>query len=419
MKQGARLEAVIEVIERILTSNSPADYILRQNLSQRRYAGSSDRRYIGDMVFQVLRNYFRLVEKCKVLEKRVTPRLLTILSYYEQNGLDHTISSLTEGTYGLKLKNNETDMISQLDATKIREEKFAIKNFLFDEVERSLENEYENVFYSLSKNPNVDVRVNTFRITRNKAVSELRKLGLEVIETPVSPVGIRFYKRLNFFNLNMFKEGLLEVQDEGSQIVSRLLGAEQGMNIVDICAGGGGKTLAMWSDMNEIGSITASDISIKRLERIKPRIKRAGIKGIKIVSSMDEIDNLFDLVLLDVPCSGSGAWRRRPEEGIRLSLTKLKNYRKLQKSILQKGSKLVEKGGVLAYVTCSFIKSENEDQITSFLKENNRFELLDGYYYWDKRISSIKPKRSEKYFNLRPHDYETDGFFLARLKRTK
>ncbi len=419
MRTGAKLEVIIEVLENILASNTPADHLLRKNLSKTRYAGSSDRRFIGDMVFKILRNYFRLTEKCKILGRNANPRLLALLCYYEEYGPDFIISTLTDGVHSLSLSKDEINTISQFKKTEGNKEQFSTHNWLIKEIERSLGNESNHVFYSLSKQPNIDLRVNICRITRCKVISELKELGLDVTATPVSPIGIRLSKRLNFLKLNLFKEGFLEVQDEGSQIVSRLLGAEKGMNVADVCAGGGGKALAMWADMEEEGSITVSDVSQKRLEKIKPRMKRAGIKKIKMIESIDTIKGLFDLVLADVPCSGSGAWRRRPEEGIRLDMAKLINYKKIQENILRQASDLIEKDGILAYVTCSFFKSENEDQITSFLKRNNNFELLDSYYYWEKKINNFRPKTSNKYFNLRPHDYETDGFFLARLRRTK
>jgi 16S rRNA (cytosine967-C5)-methyltransferase len=244
----------------------------------------------------------------------------------------------------------------------------------------------------------------------------------------MSPVGLRLTSKARLSETTAFKLGWIEVQDEGSQIISLLSDAKPNMAVVDLCAGAGGKTLAIAAAMDLVstknGSLTACDISSARLDRLKPRIKRAGIRNIhtQILTTqndewIEKNAGTIDRVIADVPCTGTGTWRRNPISRWQLSINNLKKEIATQREILGIAAKLVKKGGRLIYATCSLLKEENEYQLSWFIKHHNNFRTIPIEIIWRQNIGGEVPTGSS--LRLSPAKNGTDGFFCTILERFK
>jgi 16S rRNA (cytosine967-C5)-methyltransferase len=260
---------------------------------------------------------------------------------------------------------------------------------------------------AMNREAPVDLRVNTLKTTRDALVKALDREGLEPELTPHSEVGVRLNKRGPLFGLEIFRQGWFEMQDEGSQLVSRLVQAKSGDKGVDFCAGAGGKTLALAAEMENRGRILAWDISGKRLGQMKPRLGRAGVSNVQARVLKNERDNIVkrhldsaDWVLLDVPCTGTGTWRRSPDLRRRTTPEAVIEIKKRQQAILESASRLVKVGGRLIYATCSILTEENENQVEAFLQVHPQFEQADPF------------------LRLYPHTDGTDGFFGAVLHKS-
>jgi len=250
----------------------------------------------------------------------------------------------------------------------------------------------------------VDIRVNTLKTSRDALVAALAEAGFEAAPTPRSATGLRLSGAATgkLSATQLFLEGAFEFQDEAAQICAELCGVEPGMRVLDYAAGGGGKSLALAALMRNKGEIIAHDISAARLAMLPPRAERAGATNIKTTTVLPAPasageENLFDLVLLDAPCSGTGTWRRQPELRVRFTEARLKELVALQADLLSKAASFVKPGGKLVYATCSVLPAENDVQIATFLAAHPAF------------------KPAGDYFHATPHRDHTDGFFTAIL----
>ena len=267
----------------------------------------------------------------------------------------------------------------------------------------------------------LDIRVNILKNQRDKVLKQLQEMGLSALATPFSPYGIRLQDKTAFNKHPLFLDGTIEVQDEGSQLLSLLSGAKRGLTVVDFCAGAGGKTLAMGALIQNKGRLYAFDISEKRLNNLKPRLTRSGLGNVlpqridnEHDSKLQRLWNKADIVLVDAPCSGTGTLRRNPDIKYRQSPDKIARIVEQQASIFQAASQLVAMGGRLIYASCSLLRAENEAQVETFLQHNPQFtlenaaELLSPY---------ISVDSSNKMLRLNPVTHNTDGFFAAVLTR--
>jgi len=271
---------------------------------------------------------------------------------------------------------------------------------------------------ALNERAPLDLRVNMVRSNRESVLARLRADGFDAKPTPFARSGVRLVDARQIDAHPLYRDGLIEIQDEGSQIVAALVGAQAGERIIDYCAGAGGKALALAAVMGDHGEIIACDTSSARLRKMAPRLARAGVKIVH-PRSMEEagVQGKFDRVLLDVPCSGIGAWRRRPEARWLLSEDKLIEYNDLQDDLLVKGAMITAKNGALVYATCSVLKSEGEDRIASFLERVPGFEVVDADQIWPKLLDGVRPDQGS-FVNLSPATSGTDGFFVAVLRNT-
>jgi 16S rRNA (cytosine967-C5)-methyltransferase len=275
----------------------------------------------------------------------------------------------------------------------------------------------------------LDVRVNTLNAKREGADSVESKLKLAHINsasTRYSPWGIRLADKPNISKLDIFLNGEIEVQDEGSQLLAHLSGAKRGEMVADFCAGAGGKTLALGAMMRNTGRLYAFDVSDKRLDKLKPRLARSGLSNVHPVAIEHERDarikrlaGKMDRVLVDAPCSGLGTLRRNPDLKWRQTPQSIKELQAKQTAILQAAASLVKPGGRLIYATCSLLAAENQTIARAFAQENSQFASVD-MQDWAERLNlkhATSTYEGVHSVAMRPDVHQTDGFFAAVFER--
>jgi len=270
-----------------------------------------------------------------------------------------------------------------------------------------------------------DLRVNTLKATREEAIAAMKAEGITAAPTQLSPVGLRVHGRPPLATLQCFKDGLIEVQDEGSQLVALLADARPGMRVADFCAGAGGKTLAIAAQMRNKGKIVACDVLEGRIDRAAVRFNRAGVHNVERKALSSERDQwvkrhagTFDRVLVDAPCTGTGTWRRNPDAKWKLTPEDVAELEQVQRNILDSAWRLVKPGGRLIYATCSLLAEENEAQIEAFLAAHADFKPVPVGEVWPGAVGGDCPATSAT-LSLTPAQHGTDGFFAAVLERVK
>jgi 16S rRNA (cytosine967-C5)-methyltransferase len=281
----------------------------------------------------------------------------------------------------------------------------------------------EDEMAALNEPAPFDLRVNPLKADRDTARRALAKEHIDAEPTPWSPLGLRVTHRAPLAGTAAFKEGLVEVQDEGSQLAALIADARPGMRIVDFCAGAGGKTLALAAAMRNRGKLVACDTAEWRLERAGKRLRRAGISNVERRPLSTERDPWvkhhakgFDRVFVDAPCLGIGSWRRNPDGKWRASPNDLAELVERQRAILDSAARLVKPGGRLIYVTCSVLREENEAQAEGFLDAHDDFALYPAARAWGETIGGASPGGHD-YLRLTPAQHGTDGFFVAQFER--
>ena len=269
----------------------------------------------------------------------------------------------------------------------------------------------QKLLESIQNRPPFMIRTNTLKISRDALIERLAKQGLEVSKTE-SATGILFKERANLFDSDEFREGLFEVQDDGSQQICEKILPAQGELVWDVCAGAGGKTLALAAMMKDKGRIIATDIRQKKMEDLRKRAKRAGVSNIfpADLNRMDEIHVIrkgLDKIVVDAPCSGTGTLRRNPDAKWKLKESIFSEYPKQQTQIIEQSLPRLKPGGRLFYITCSLEPEENEEVVKGILQAHPELHLVP------------EPGSEKGFFQLRPDKNGTDGFFLAILEKTK
>ncbi|NOT71153.1 MAG: RsmB/NOP family class I SAM-dependent RNA methyltransferase [Hyphomicrobium sp.] len=429
MRPGARVAGAIEILDQILSRHQPVSMELQSWGKAHRFAGSGDRNAIGHMVYDALRHK----ASSAFIMGSDAPRAL-VLGALRQRGLEApAIAAMLTGA------DHAPDALTPDELERL--EKASLEGappHVAGDYPEWLHPSFERVFggnaadegRALSRRAPADIRVNTLKATREKVLKALAEFGS--IETAMSPVGIRVpapvgdARTPNLEAEAAFQAGWCEIQDEGSQIVAALTGAGPRMQVLDLCAGAGGKTLALGAAMQNTGQIYAYDDDKHRLKPIFDRIKRAGVRNVQILKAGDEkaLDALagkFDCVLADAPCTGAGTWRRRPDAKWRLRPHALSERIKDQQTVLARAVKMVRPGGRLVYVTCSILPEENGDQIAQCLADNPNFKALPFADVWRAALPGEPPQSADgstDHLVLTPARHDTDGFFIAVLERT-
>jgi 16S rRNA (cytosine967-C5)-methyltransferase len=415
---AARLAAAASILDSIAQGRQPAEAVLKAWGAQNRYAGSKDRRAIADRVYKVLRARGRL---SWIMGGREDGRALVIGSLSALDGLQlDEIEALHSGDgYGPRpLSKQERSRITAGEGELPGWVAAGLPEFVVEDFKTTYGDAWtEQARALMEPRAPIDLRVNTDRAEVASVEAELREAGLSPEFTLWSPIGLRLASEPppNVQALDAFKAGRIEIQDEGSQIVCALAGAAPGLTVVDYCAGGGGKTLGLAAAMQGQGRLVASDVVARRLDNIRPRLERAGVAAELVLigqngGGLEALNDEADLVFVDAPCSGSGTWRRRPEDAWRLTPEEVARLHALQVRILDQAARLVKPGGRLAYVTCSMLSAENEASADAFEAAHPEFTP----------VATTPPfaAQAAARHRMSPATTGTDGFFFALYERT-
>ena len=429
MTPSARLAAAIELLAAIETDpRRPADAVANDFFRQRRFIGGSDRRAVAERTWGVLRHRRRLGWWLARTEAPPTPRLLVAASLLLQGWLlDDVAKAFSGGKFGPSaLLPAETAGLRELEEHTLDHPempeavRLEVPDWLLPLLKTRFGPDLADELAALAEPAPLDLRTNLLKATREQAQAALAAEGVEATPTSLSPWGLRVPGRRPVTAGRTFQGGLVEIQDEGSQLVAALVGARPDMRVVDWCAGAGGKTLAMAMMMQNRGHIAACDVSAARLEGAVRRLRRAGVHNVErhVVEPGDKWAKRraggFDRVLVDAPCTGIGTWRRNPDARLRLSARDLEELRTKQAAILDQASRLVRNGGRLVYATCSLLTEENEAQVQSFLAARPQFAVVPLARAWELPAALPCPG---PFLTLTPRRHGTDGFFAAVLER--
>lgn len=424
MKDSARLQSAIEVLKTHEEQQKPLDQICHTYFKERRYIGSKDRQAISQYVYGVMRR--RASCDWWALERGSSPlimspleasriRILAYLWLHEKMPREKFGILFSGEKYAPPMLNdNEKRLFVELPNFGKLDPwvQFEFPEWLYPYLNRRFGSQLPEEMEALLGQATLDLRVNTLSSTRDAALQELQKEGVQANITLLSPWCLRCEARVPIAQTQPFKEGWIEVQDEGSQLIVQLMDLKPGQAVLDLCAGAGGKTLAIAAQLENRGRIVATDTADWRLKRMKERLKRADVHNVEsrpIAGIQDKWlkrqHNRFDRVLIDAPCSGTGTWRRNPDQKWNLKPVDLKELPILQLQLLEGGAKLVKPGGYLIYATCSLLCEENEDVINQFLIANPNFTVIPCGL------------EQEDFLSLSPYRNQTDGFFAGKLRR--
>jgi len=414
MPKPILIRSAAELLASILAGNIPADRKMDSYFRMHRNMGVRDRGFVAETVYGCLRER-RLLEH--VAASSLTQDV--VACYLLANG--YSARALEESGFHGKTR-EMTERLRTLDKNNLP---IAIKANMPDWLAERLQSRFdESDFLSMASALNqpapVDIRVNTLKAERDKVREYLAHEGFIFESTPYSPVGLRRQDRTPLFHTKSFKDGLFEVQDEGSQLVSMLLEPMRQDMVVDFCAGSGGKTLHLGALMANRGSVYAFEVSPKRLEKLKPRLKRSGLNNVRTVAIGHERDarvqrlkSKIDRVLVDAPCSGTGTLRRNPD--IKWREINLPELADKQKRILAAAAELVKPGGRLVYATCSLLHEENDEVVDAFLTTHPEFRILPVREILARR--HIPLTTDGPALRLYPHRHQTDGYYAVALER--
>ncbi len=428
MQTNARIAAVIEILEGVLACAGSAELVLRRYLRGRRYIGSKDRRALQDLTFAIIRRRGLLqwnLEQARLATDGARALMITHLALEPEPITTEEIGALFSGAgYAPTILTDEErgflKRLAGVDAAVPDWARLNIPQWLEPELKTSLGKDFEAQLDALNREAPVDVRVNTLKCTREEAVLALQEAGIAAEPTAYSPVGLHLEKRVPWGNVGPYKDGLIEPQDEGSQILGLITDPRPGQTVIDLCAGAGGKTLALAAAMENEGRLVATDIAAGRLARAAPRLERAGVE---IVETMDNPSSVYkayvgqaDRVLADSPCTGSGAWRRQPAARWCLSRDDLDRFQQTQSDLLARAATLVKPGGRLIYATCSLFHGENEGCAIGFDASSTQFRRLSAAEIWHEIVGDAAPFDGDD-LKFTPGSHNTDGVFAAIWER--
>ncbi len=427
MRLGGRLAAAIEVLEDMERRHRPAAEALKDWGVSHRFAGGGDRAAIGNIVYDALRRR----RSAGWLVGADTPRAVAfgaLLLEWGETAADLNAALAGDRFAPPPLDEAELGAVSQRRLDQAPPEIRAdCPDWCVPLIRSSFGEDWIEEGAALSARPPLDLRVNALKADRGRVLAELAGSGAR--PTAIAPHGLRIApiegggRHPNVQAEPAFQKGWFEVQDEGSQLVSELAGAEPGMQVLDYCAGAGGKALALSAAMGNHGQIFAHDAEKTRLAPIFERIRRAGSRNIQAVARQAELAPLqgrADIVLVDAPCTGSGTWRRRPDAKWRLTDRQLEIRKAEQAAILDAASGYVKPGGLLAYVTCSVFEAENGGQVARFMAGNDAFTPVDHRALWAGRFPGHEGSArfgANGGIALSPALTGTDGFYFCALRR--
>ena len=404
----------------IIDGNQPADSHLKRFFRAHRNMGLHDRGFVADIVYGCLRHRRYLEHLCGIEE--IEPAPSSLVAAYLVATQNCSVEEIRQLGF-VDEANRLARRSRHVDTTGLP---FAVRANLPDWLANRLreqfgDSEAEALATALNRPASVDLRVNTLKARREEVQSRLAAQGFSTEPTRFSPVGLRRAEHAPLESTRCYQDGQLEIQDEGSQLLSYLVQPRRNEILVDFCAGGGGKSLHLSALMSDTGTIYAFDVSRSRLARLSARQRRAGGRNVRAVAITDEDDarvkrlqGKVDRVLIDAPCSGTGTLRRHPE--LKWRAVDLAKHAATQRRILDAAARLVKPGGRLVYATCSLLREENDDVVAEFLADRSDFKFVPAQEILARRriaLACLDPA-----LRLLPHCHETDGFYAAALSRT-
>ncbi len=431
MTPAARLSAAIEVLTELETKRRPAADALKEWGLAHRFAGSGDRAAIASLLYDTLRRK----ASAAYLMGEETPRAVLLGMLKLERGLDvAAIDRLADGGRFAPAPLSDAERSALANRVLLEAPPHVAGDYpewLDEKLARVFGDERAAEGGGLARRAPLDLRVNTLKTDREAAAAALAHLNVQ--PTRWSPDGLRIVLASDARNVAVHAEpkylaGHVEIQDEGSQLAALLSGAQPGMQVVDLCAGAGGKTLALAALMQNRGQIFATDLDKRRLAPIHERLERAGTRDVQVRTPRGREDALtdqhgrIDLVLIDAPCTGTGTWRRNPDAKWRVRPGALAERIKEQATVLDRAADLVKPGGRIAYVTCSVLADENADQVQGFVARHPEFAVLPTA----ELLAPLGERAlifrqavviSEAGVQMTPRRTETDGFFVSVLTR--
>ncbi len=431
MTPAARIQAVIELVGEIERGEQPADVAVSRYARARRYIGGRDRREISTRVYGLLRRRARLAWRLGEGEAVDARRLVLADLVLSENLGAAEVGALFsgEGYAPAPLEPAESRLSATLAEAAGPEPDWVLANYpewLDGELRRRFGTEVVAELRALNERAPVDLRVNTLRASPEKVAAALEAAGMAARPGRWAPHCLRLAERQRIAENPLYREGAVELQDEASQIAALFVEPAPRNQVVDFCAGAGGKTLALAALMGNSGQIYALDQSARRLAGLQPRLARAGVRNVqtRVLKAerepwLEALEGRMDRVLVDAPCSGSGAWRRNPESRWRLDSEGLVKLQATQLRLLERAATLVRPGGRLVYSVCSVLLSEAEDVVASFQAVRPDFDVVPQAEVWRRALPGVEGAAGETapYLLLTPARHGTDGFFVAVLAR--
>ncbi len=426
----------IEAYTAVRTDSRPADAVLSDYLRARKYLGSHDRKFISEAVYGTLRHdlaFEAFIIDALPQNSNKIAYALTIFLFLSQQHHDELLSptseltSISEATL-LELR---AQFFSQRQNLASLSEQFSFPCWVTEKLRSDFSDEkLARLYAALNTEAPLTLRVNTLLTSRDALKQRLAHENIATTFGNLSPDALICDRRRPIFQSQTFKQGLCEIQDEGSQLISLLLNPKPKTITLDACAGGGGKTLHLATLMQNKGKVYAYEKFPKRFGNIRDRLKRSSLQNVEILDSDEKFqrflvkfDGNIDYLLIDAPCTGSGTLRRNPDLKRRLTPHSLEHLTKVQSKILDTYAPLLKVGGRLVYATCSIFRDENEGQVEAFLARRQNFSLLPvSEVVKEIRIEADLTRLRERlqhetYLKLFPHRDSTDGFFAAVLTR--
>jgi len=431
MTPAARLSAAIELIDTIDAQRVPAAKALKEWGTTHRFAGSGDRAAISGLVWDVLR---RRASSAFIMDED-TPRARALGMLRLERGMDtDTIAALCDGGRFAPEPLSEAERAALARRTLDKAPAHIAGDYpewLDGYLAQAFGEDRVAEATAMASRAPLDLRVNTLKAKREKVQGSIAHLGAR--PTPWSPIGLRIELGADARNIGIhaeedFIKGAIEVQDEGSQLAALLSAAKPGEQVIDLCAGAGGKTLALAAMMQGKGRLIATDHDKRQLAPIYERLSRAGVHNADIrtpkgdAEPLSDIKASADLVLIDAPCTGTGTWRRNPDAKWRMRPGALEVRLKDQAEVLDRAAGLVKPGGRIAYITCSVLPPENGEQVRAFVERHPEFSVVPpeqtASVLWDKAEEFEKAAlKSAEGWLMTPRRPGTDGFFVSVLKK--
>lgn len=384
---------VLEALEWSFGKDVYIDKVLEQLFRRNRKWGKRDRAFVAEHSYTIVRHWrllWHLMGTEPVTKRKQLWKLFQVYAKWKELPIPNWEV----------FENHELPAFPPLDSLPL-EIKESFPDWLSELASTEIGSAWTSIAHELNGDSALVIRANTLKISRKELQVKLSDLGLESLELSWNQEGLILHKRVATTSLDLFKNGFFEVQDGGSQSIAPLLQVEQGMTVIDACAGAGGKALHTATLMKDHGRIVCMDVESRKLSELERRAERQGFKSIETRSispgSIDEFISTADRLLLDVPCSGTGVIKRKPDTKWKLKPEYLENVIQTQASILRNYSRMLKSGGLMVYATCSILPSENEKQVENFIGENEAFQLLEQH--------SLSPQ------------FGSDGYYMALLKK--